>query len=234
MNTTETTLNPNLIPFDDTYVLYNPQDPISFLCVYFSLLPIGILLFYFSWFLCTRELEAVIIAGGHVLNDILNNIVKNIIKQPRPNFFGDSFQKGTIRSGYGMPSAHSQFMGFFAIYHTLRILLYWQGLSQARKFLSIVVILVAALCVAGSRVYLGYHNTEQVVIGVSLGACAGSLYFLAVGIVRELGLIDWVLSWPIVKRLWVKDSCYYAPLSLQAEHEAWEKRRKTLDSKKLA
>ena len=103
------------IPFDDTYILYDPNDLFSFICCYLSLLPVGILVFYFSWFIITREIEAVILAGGHVVNDIANNIIKNIIKETRPIDFG-SFQKDSVRSGYGMPSAHSQFMGFFTMY----------------------------------------------------------------------------------------------------------------------
>ncbi|SCU78930.1 LAME_0A06458g1_1 [Lachancea meyersii CBS 8951] len=232
MNVTELALDPILIPFDDTYILYDPSDLLSYVLVYFSLLPIGILIFYFSWFLATRELEAVIIAGGQFVNEILNNILKNIIKQPRPASFGSSFQKDTLRSAYGMPSAHSQFMGFFLAYWSLRLVLQWEGIGRARKAGSILAMVVTTAMVALSRIYLGYHSRAQVSIGVALGGLLGSLYYLAVGIVRYLGLLDWILTWRIVQRMWVKDSFNCSSKSLKEEFEAWNLRKVTSKHRK--
>ncbi|AAS51042.1 ACL186Wp [Eremothecium gossypii ATCC 10895] len=218
----------NLIPFDDTYVLYDPNDIVSFISCYFSLLPIAILVFYFSWFVTNREMEAVFIAIGHLMNEILNNVVKNVIREPRPNNFG-TFQKETLRSGFGMPSAHSQFMGFFALYHCMRIWLQWTGLRRVHKVLGSVAVVIATTCVAGSRVYLGYHDVPQVLVGVSIGAFLGSLYFLLVGLIRHSGLSDWVLTWRLAKWFLVKDSCYHAPISLREEYEAYWRRRSRIE-----
>ncbi|SCU77474.1 LAFA_0A01882g1_1 [Lachancea sp. 'fantastica'] len=225
MNLNELVADPILIPFDDTYILYDPSDPISYVLVYFSLLPIGILIFYFSWFVATRELEAVIIAGGQLINEILNNVLKNIIKEQRPASFGGSFQKDTLRSAYGMPSAHSQFMGFFLAYWSLKLVQQWSGIGSIRKALSILAAVLTTAMVAISRIYLGYHSVAQVSIGIALGGLLGSLYYLAVGIVRYLGIVDWVMSWPIVRRLWVKDSFNCSSLSLKEEFEAWNLRK---------
>ena len=74
----------NLQPFDETYVLYNSKSVTSFILVFFTLLPIFIMVFIFSWFVSTRELEACILALGHVINDVMNSIVKKIIKENRP------------------------------------------------------------------------------------------------------------------------------------------------------
>lgn len=234
MNNSIVSINQSLIPFDDTYILYDPNDFLSYVLVYFSLLPMLILVFYFSWFITTRELEAVIIAGGQVINEILNNIAKNIIKQSRPAFFGDSFQKDTIRSAYGMPSAHSQFMGFFCMYWSLKVLTNWRSLSKIRKTSSILSFITATALVALSRAYLGYHSVIQVVAGVLFGSFLGSGYFIAVAIVRHIGLIEWVLSWSIIRRFWIKDSFNIASLSLADEHQAWETRRKSPQAKKNA
>jgi len=220
----ELTLHANLIPFDDTYVLYNGDDVFSFISCYFTLLPIFIMVFYFSWFVVTRELEACVLAGGHVVNDIVNNIVKKIIKQPRPyNYFGDSFQQNTIRSGYGMPSAHSQFMGFFAMYVGLRLFVFWET-SSRNKHAGLCALVGAALLVAWSRVYLGYHSVSQVSVGLSLGAALASVYFIVVVYVRRIGLARWFLSWRICQRLYIKDSTCEEPLSLQQEYAAWKQR----------
>ncbi|CCH62080.1 hypothetical protein TBLA_0G01340 [Henningerozyma blattae CBS 6284] len=216
-----TDLNPNIIPFDDTYILYDPSDLISFLSAYFSLLPILILTFYLSWFISTRELEACIMAAGQLANEIFNNIIKNIIKQPRPISFGDSFQNDTLRSGYGMPSAHSQFMGFLFIYISLKYTLSWKDLSVCKRKLGIVFFALLAFCVCSSRVYLMYHSIDQVFIGFCIGLCTGSSYYLLVGILREIGIINWVLSWWLARRLYIKDSYNLAPLSLREEYDAY-------------
>lgn len=219
-------LNPTIIPFDDTYILYDSEDILSFMSAYFSLLPIGVLVFYLSWFIVTRELEACIMAGGQVANEIFNNIIKNIIKQPRPASFGESFQNGTIRSGYGMPSAHSQFMGFCFIYTSLRFSLRWKGINAFQRVIGIVTMGCLAFAVCFSRVYLKYHSVEQVVVGVSVGLVTGSSYYLIVGIVRELGLLDWLLQLWIFKRFYIKDSCNLAPVTLKEEYEMYIQRLK--------
>ncbi|KAH3903044.1 dolichyldiphosphatase SCDLUD_000654 [Saccharomycodes ludwigii] len=216
-----------LIPFDDTYVLYNPDDILSFLSCYLTLLPVFILVFYLSWFIVTRELEACILAGGHVLNDILNNIIKNIVKQPRPhNLLHDSFQTNTIlRSGYGMPSAHSQFMGFLSMYLILKLYCYWDT-PKLNKIIGSITIVITSLLVAASRVYLQYHSIEQVLMGLVLGASLASFYFIVVSILREWGITNWLLTWTICQRLWIKDSCYYKSQNLQTEYTLWKQRCK--------
>lgn len=212
------------IPFDDTYILYDPNDVFAFVCCYFSLLPVGILVFYFSWFIITREIEAVILAGGHVLNDISNNIIKNIIKETRPIDFG-SFQKDSVRSAYGMPSAHSQFMGFFMMYMGLRVWCQWSGLTKWNKVVASFGLFLASAGVVVSRVYLGYHTGKQVMVGFSIGAFFGTCHYIASMLVRYIGLVDWFLSWKLVQMFLIKDSCYQAPFSLKDEYNAYLKRR---------
>lgn len=224
MASSESSFNPNLIPFDDTYILYDSQDPLSFLSAYFSLIPIAVLIFQLSWFITTREFEACIMAAGQVANEIFNNIVKAIVKQPRPMSFGESFQNATMRSGYGMPSAHSQFMGFFCMYTSLRYCLRWKGLTRRKRLLGIMVVTTLATCVCFSRVYLQYHTPGQVLVGFAVGLCTGSTYFLVVGLLRELKVIDWVLTWRIAQWLYVKDSCNLAPITIREEYIQYQQR----------
>ncbi|QLQ81570.1 hypothetical protein HG537_0F03310 [Torulaspora globosa] len=224
MASVATSFNPNLIPFDDTYILYDSQDPLSFLSAYFSLFPIAVLVFQLSWFITTRELEACIIAAGQVANEIFNNLLKIIIKQPRPMSFGDSFQNDTLRSNYGMPSAHSQFMGFFCMYIGLRYCLRWKGLTKFKRFLGVIMVTFMALCVCFSRVYLQYHTLGQVLVGFTVGLATGSTYFLLVGLLREWKIIDWILSWRLAQLLYIKDSCNLAPITLQEEYQEYRKR----------
>ncbi|KAL3232512.1 Dolichyldiphosphatase [Nakaseomyces bracarensis] len=223
------TTNANIIPFDDTYILYDPEDFLSFLSAYFSLLPILILTFYLSWFIITRELEACIIALGQLSNEIMNNIVKNIVKQDRPYWVGDSFQENSIRSGYGMPSAHSQFMGFTLAYFTLSLIVVPLNTNRIRsKFESIALVAVLSLLSASvtfSRVYLHYHSVEQVLVGFTLGMFNGSAYLLAVRIVRNLGIWDWMINLPIARILYMKDTFNLFPVTLKQEYTSyWNKK----------
>lgn len=226
------TTHRNIIPFDDTYILYDPDDVLSFLSAYFSLLPILILTFYLSWFIITRELESCIIALGQLCNEIMNNIVKNIIKQDRPYWVGDSFQENSIRSGYGMPSAHSQFMGFTLSYFTLSLLVAPLSTNRKRSRFETVslflILVVLSACVTFSRVYLHYHSVEQVLVGFTLGLFNGSAYLLVVRVIRSLGLWNWLLSWPIARILYMKDNFNLAPVTLKQEYESFWK---TISSK---
>jgi dolichyldiphosphatase len=55
-----------------------------------------------------RDLDGIAFLIGQLSNEVLNQILKRFIKQSRPH--------GARMSGAGMPSAHSQFIAFFATY----------------------------------------------------------------------------------------------------------------------
>lgn len=224
-------LHKNLIPFDDTFVLYNSDDIFSFVLVYFTLLPIFVMVFIFSWFITTRELEACILAAGHVVNDIVNNIVKNYIKEQRPlGLFSDekSFQKNSNRSGYGMPSAHSQFMGFLTGYLLLRVLFFWKFQRSVKgsltKLLGLCILIGSSGLVSISRVYLGYHSVKQVTLGLVLGLFLGSSYFITLQYIRRWGICDWMMTWRISTFFAMKDSSYRGSKNLSEERKDWLQR----------
>lgn len=204
-----------VIPFDDTYILYDPEDPLAYLSVYFTLLPVLILAFYLSWFIVTRELEPCFIAFGQVCNEVFNNVVKNHIREPRPgSLFRDaqlaSFQQGTVRSGYGMPSAHAQFMGFCTAYFALQIWLRWTGNPPFERAAILLLIMLLAVGVCASRVYLQYHSARQVWLGYQLGAYVGTIYYLAVQTTRALQIPTLILHyaprWLYLRDTWIDPS----------------------------
>lgn len=213
----------NPIPFDHTYIVYDPSDVVSTICVQFSLLPVYIMVFYTSWFLITREIEPVIVVGGHLLGEIINKIIKHIVKQPRPDFHKE-FGAGSYGLTYGMPSAHSQFMGFFAAYFMLNVW-YRVPLRKHYKVGANLILSGCAVTVAFSRVYLLYHNIPQVVVGVMVGSTFGVFFFLVVSIAREIGLVDWVLGWPVVRLYYVKDSYYHCYQTFAQEHRHYRQLR---------
>ncbi|CCK70140.1 dolichyldiphosphatase KNAG_0D03940 [Huiozyma naganishii CBS 8797] len=158
----------SLVPLDETYILYNPSDWASTVSAYLALAPILILMFYLSWFITSWELEPLLVAAGQLLNEALNKILKRLFKQNRP---GPEPHGGG--PGYGMPSAHAQFVAFAAVYLTLRIALQWPEPLQRNTAL-VLLVWAGALAIAASRVYLNYHSLEQVCVGWQVG-CSCSL-----------------------------------------------------------
>lgn len=213
----------NPIPFDHTYILYEPSDVVSVASVQLSLLPVYVMVFYTAWFLITREIEPVIVVGGHLINEVLNKMVKCVVKQPRPEFHKD-FGIGTYGLSYGMPSAHSQFMGFFATYFACMVVLKLP-LRQWAKTLAVAVLAAACVGVAFSRVYLLYHTPLQVAAGVLVGGVFGLMYFVVQLGARDVGLVDWVLLWPVVRMFYVKDSYYHCYQTFADEHREYRTRR---------
>lgn len=213
------------IPYDNTHILYDPSDLVSVVCVHLSLFPVYAMVFYTAWFLITREIEPVVVVGGHLASEIFNKIVKHAVKQPRPDFHKD-FGKGSYGLSYGMPSAHSQFMGFFAAYYICILLFQLNHLSKSSKTAGAFILASLTIFVASSRVYLLYHTIPQVLAGVILGVGIGLAYYVATSILRDTGVVDWVLLWPIVKYFYVKDSYYHCYQTYKDEYESYIERKK--------
>ncbi|RCK60527.1 Dolichyldiphosphatase [Candida viswanathii] len=219
----------NPIPFDHTYLLYDPNDIISLVCVHFSLLPIYIMVYYTSWFLITREIEPVIIVGGHLANEVINKVVKMLVKSPRPAFHAGFGTNSKYGLSYGFPSAHSQFMGFFVGYYTCIILFKIPKMPARHKRIVCVMAVLSMLGVAFSRVYLLYHSCVQVIAGLIVGVTFGVAYFEVTSMIRDLGVVEWVLNWPIVRFFYVKDTYFYNYQTFAQEYQSYKKLR--LDKK---
>ena len=152
-------MNYDPVPFDQTFILYDPTDIISLICFHFSFLPVYIMVFYTSWFLTTREIEPVIVVGGHLVGEIANKIIKRIVKQPRPDFH-KGFGAGSFSLGYGMPLAHLQFLGFFAAYFCFIALYRICLLSNKARLVGCTALLTVPVMVASLRVYFLYSHWQ--------------------------------------------------------------------------
>lgn len=76
-----------------------------------------------------------------------------------------------------MPSDHSQFMFFIAMYVISH--LWTRRELRGRSFVvSYTVILGVCLIVGYSRLYLGVHTVEQVVVGAVVGIVGGRVWYL--------------------------------------------------------
>ncbi|OBA16906.1 uncharacterized protein OGAPODRAFT_38952, partial [Ogataea polymorpha] len=194
-----------LVPFDHTYILYDESNIFSLAVALFSLLPILILVFLFSWFVVTREIECCLIALGQVINDVISCMLKKLVKLERPTK-GQIFKKegGLV---YGMPSSHAQFMAFFVTYMSLRMFLQWPTPVERSTKIGLSVLLVAAqVLVCYSRLYFEYHDLAQIWVGTLLGQVLGSLCFLVVALLRDLGVVNRALDLQICQFLFMKDS----------------------------
>ena len=119
---------------------------------------------------------------GYFLNENLNKIFKNYVAKPlignknipilgigkRPKGAKNCgvLSDGKIAKTYGMPSGHSQDAGFFMIY---------QILNTKNTFLKVLTAFVS-IWVMLSRVKLGCHTYQQVIIGGLIGVIFGYIY----------------------------------------------------------
>ncbi|KAF4324060.1 hypothetical protein BBO99_00002336 [Phytophthora kernoviae] len=151
--------------FELTWVVYDPTDPLGVILALFTLSPIFIMIMYATLVASQRDLDTISMFTGQMITVVLNKVLKKVINQPRP--------EGAPMSGSGMPSAHSQFIAFFAAY----VVAYtWKRLNSRRRqeqWFTIVSVLVVAVLTCYSRIHLGYHSTEQVVVGVVFGVLTG-------------------------------------------------------------
>ena len=94
-----------------TAVVYREGDRLGQALALASMLPIFLIVSYLTTIAVRRELHTCAILFGQLLNEALNLALKKQIRQPRP--------EGAPSDDFGMPSSHSQFMGFFAAYIVL-------------------------------------------------------------------------------------------------------------------
>jgi dolichyldiphosphatase len=174
----------------------------------------------------TREVEIMLMFAGQMVSEALNFALKRLIKEERP--------KQMNGKGYGMPSSHAQFVGFFSVALTLFLLLRHTPPKKTlashtplhivtRIGLSILALFCAGL-VAVSRIYLNYHTPKQVFVGWMAGVICAFAWFLSTAILRRIGLLAWTLDTPIPRLFRVRDLVVEEDLC-QSGWEKWEEMR---------
>ncbi|XP_022085409.1 dolichyldiphosphatase 1-like [Acanthaster planci] len=196
-------------PVSLTFVEYPEGDIIGKALAYISLAPVIILVGFATLILFRREIHTITFLCGILFNEFVNWITKHIIKEPRPARGNQEM----LFSEYGMPSSHSQFMWFFAVYVVLFIYVRL-GLQQHSstsllelvwKHCLAIGTTVLALIVSFSRVYLAYHTVRQVVCGALLGTILAVPWF-AFNEVFLTPLYPRVVSLRVAEILMVRDS----------------------------
>lgn len=197
-------------------VYYDDSDPLALLCAVASLVPQIILIIYATLIFSRREMETLMLLGGQVACEVANNILKRQIKQDRPRY----------GPGYGMPSAHAQFVAFLTTYLCLWMSFRMRQLySPLKRGLQSAGLVVMTVAVSYSRVHLYYHTTTQVLAGVALGCVLGLAYFLFVALIRDLGLVDLIVDLPILRAFYVKDTSGDSGSFVREEFLRWRDKR---------
>ncbi|KAI0372626.1 PAP2-domain-containing protein [Pilatotrama ljubarskyi] len=227
---------------DLTYVLYNDSSVLSHVLALLTLTPILLNPAYAALSVWTRELLFFEMWAGQMLCECFNYLLKHLIREERPN--------KELGDGYGFPSSHSQWMGYFAsfllLHFTLRHRFVTTGypiLDIARDVALYTFILTWAGAVAFSRYYLLYHSIPQVLWGFGIGVAFGTAYYMLVeyipirkpqslmGRLRTTLLANPLSTWFRLRDGW----SVWADSGMEAQwlrwREEWDRRR--LGAKKL-
>ncbi|KAL4954957.1 phosphatidic acid phosphatase type 2/haloperoxidase [Aspergillus filifer] len=183
-----------------THVHYNPEDPVSFFSAWLALVPQALCVVYVTLVWASREVEVFLMFAGQMACEALNFALKRIIKEERP--------KQMFGKGYGMPSSHAQFVGFFAVYMALFLLFRHSpehGSSPLFRIFASIAISIGATAVAVSRIYLTYHTTRQVLAGCAVGVIFACVWFVFTGVLRSHGFIEWALDYSLARFLRIRD-----------------------------
>jgi len=121
------------------------------------------------WLLSQRDIAAVLLVTGALLNAILNRGLKKVIRQERPNAGGEV-------SRDGMPSSHACSLSFLAASVPLGL-----GVAPGESVVPWMIILSAAatlFAIGGTyqRVRSGRHTVAQVVAGYAVGTLNAGLW----------------------------------------------------------
>lgn len=99
------------IPLSISHVSYVQDDSLGKLLALASLAPMLIFVLEVAFIISShhsmsKRKVAIMLLVGQLLNEGLNILLKEYFKEPRP--------LGSDKTDYGMPSSHSQFMGYLA------------------------------------------------------------------------------------------------------------------------
>jgi len=158
-------------PLHWAHVLYDEESLISYALANLTFLPYFIVFGHACVLLFRRDLTSLFFWVGYWANEIINSALKFTFRQERP------LSEQAKLETYGMPSAHSQLIFFWATFSCWMLLVRITFQSKWSNYLLCFGIIILASLVSFSRWYLGYHTLLQVVIGGLVGILFGSIWF---------------------------------------------------------
>mmetsp|Transcript_3236 Transcript_3236/g.20091 ORF Transcript_3236/g.20091 Transcript_3236/m.20091 type:complete len:201 (-) Transcript_3236:4602-5204(-) len=154
-------------------VRYASDDAWAKVLAYVTLVPVAWVPFHAGWVAARRELQSSLVFVGVCFNEVVSTTLKLLVRQPRPS----GCHALDVCHSFGFPSSHASLMFFLTGYAWMR--LRTSSLSRVEAWI-LRLCAPAGTWVAYSRVYLGYHTTDQVVAGATLGALHGVLWHVLV------------------------------------------------------
>ncbi|KAJ2712888.1 hypothetical protein H4R19_002523 [Coemansia spiralis] len=181
-----------------THFQYVEGDHVGLVLALASLAPVFLVVAETAIVFSRREVAGILLLVGQLLNEALSVALKLAICEERPHRH--------LGNGYGMPSSHAQFMGFFAVY--VAVYFEWRvGAHPAHRRAAQLGVAVLGALVVASRVYLGYHTLRQALAGVAVGFASGAAWYAFVeSVVRPSGLVDTALATYPCRWLLIRDS----------------------------
>lgn len=198
-------INTKWKPLSLTLVEYPEGDMIGMLLALISLMPFAIIAGFITLILFRRDLHTVFYFMGIIVNELIGLSLKYTIKEPRP------IRRDVVYVEYGMPSAHSQFMWFFAAYTTLFVCIRMHrnnNSTVSEKFWKWTIVggcIVAAIAVTCSRIYLQYHTVSQVFCGMLVGISMGILWFTLTHLVFT-PFFPIIVTWKLSEYFMLRDT----------------------------
>lgn len=181
------------------HVRYEAGDKLGKLLAWASLLPSIMAVGIFPVLLyIRRDVTLILFWLGIMGSHALNHMIKDTLRFPRP----PTCEILEQCHSFGMPSAHSQFMAFYATFSALTLLDKKFSVFDFLERLFLPWILTVLCC--WSRVYLGYHTWLQVFAGFFLGTLLGGIWWLTIKKILILQFPKWRQHW-IWKMLLIKD-----------------------------
>lgn len=172
----------SLAALELTHVVYNAESHVSLLMALITLSPILLMASYAALAVVTRDILVIEMWAGQLVCEALNLILKRIVKEERP--------PESLGQGYGFPSSHSQYMGYFSTFLIIHLWFRHRFSPSGYPILdllfrglvySALVTWTAVVCY--SRLHLTYHNETQILWGVGVGIAFGALTYRAVELV---------------------------------------------------
>jgi len=160
-----------------THVLYDAESYFSLAMALVTLSPILLMPAYASLVVFSREAVIIEMWAGQFVCEGVNLLLKRLVKQERPIEY--------VGNGYGFPSSHSQYMGYFATFLTCHLLFRHQFESFGHPLLDSIWRLVVhfglvlwVFIVCYSRYHLTYHSIPQIAWGAGVGVLFGLLNYV--------------------------------------------------------
>ncbi|EJU03894.1 PAP2-domain-containing protein [Dacryopinax primogenitus] len=195
-----------------THILYDPDDPVGRIFALLALSPMILVSMYTIVVLLRRELLISTMFAGQLGCEAFSWMLKRMFKRERPIDY--------VGTGYGFPSSHSQFMGYFVTFFLLHL---WfretsmerlqDPLSKVRKMILYIGVPIWGAAVCYSRFHLTYHTVSQVVVGATIGIAIGAGWYLlveAIPVFYPSSLLGqwrtWFLESDVASRFRIRDS----------------------------